>query len=141
VPPLYGPASPDRVPPRGSELFDAPGLDAPPPVGAHGGEHPPIVSHEQKCAVVRLQRLLELLDRSQIEVVRRLVEHQQVGSAGLQQGEPGARALARGQLVDGVAHVVGSEAELREQRAHLVGRHLGDEGFECGGERLPPHEQ
>ncbi len=45
-------------------------------------------------AVEAVERLLELLDRRQVEVVGRLVEHQQVHPAGLQQGERGAGALA-----------------------------------------------
>ena len=46
-------------------------------------------------AVVGRERGLELLDRLQVEVVRRLVEHEQVDAARLQLGELRAGALAR----------------------------------------------
>ena len=52
------------------------------------------MSDEEDGAVERLERLLELLDRGQVEVVGRLVEHQQVDAAGLQQGQRRPRALA-----------------------------------------------
>ena len=52
------------------------------PVGTHLVEQPPVVADEQQRPVVRPERLLELLDRGQVEVVGRLVEHQAVGRAG-----------------------------------------------------------
>ena len=49
---------------------------------------------EQHRAGVVGKRLLELLDRLEVEVVRRLVEDEAVDAAGLQQREHGAAALA-----------------------------------------------
>ena len=63
--------------------------------GPHRGEHAAVVGHQQDRAVEAVQRRLQLLDRGQVEVVGRLVEHQQVDLAGLQQRERGAGALAR----------------------------------------------
>ena len=65
--------------------------------GLHVGEHPAVVRHEQHRAAERVERLLELFDRRQVEVVGRLVEDQEVDLAGLEQGERGARALAGGE--------------------------------------------
>ena len=49
---------------------------------------------DDEAARERLERRLELLDRLEVEVVRRLVEHEAVDAAGGEQREPGARALA-----------------------------------------------
>lgn len=43
-------------------------------------QHPPVVGHQQQGPVVALQRLLELLDGGQVEMVRRLVEDEDVGA-------------------------------------------------------------
>ena len=49
---------------------------------------------EEQRAVEGGQRLLELLDGGQVEVVGGLVEHEAVHALGREQGEHGARALA-----------------------------------------------
>ena len=78
--------------------------------------------HQQQGTVIGFERLLELLDRGEVEVVRRLVEHQHVGAACLQQREAGAGSLTGRELVDRAFDVVGAQPELREQGAHLGGR-------------------
>ena len=50
--------------------------------------------HEQDGARVVRERDFELLDRLDVEVVRRLVEHQHVHAARLEQRERCARPLA-----------------------------------------------
>ena len=50
---------------------------------------------EDERAVERAQRPLELLDRGQVEVVRRLVEHEAACPARRLERELGPRALAR----------------------------------------------
>ena len=77
--------------------------------------------HEQHRAVVAGERALELLDRLDVEVVRRLVEDEAVDAARGEQREHGARALARRQRRRRAQDVVCAEAELREQRARLLG--------------------
>ena len=52
---------------------------------------------EEQRALVRGEGLFELLDRGQVEMVRRLVEHEAVDAAGHEQREHGPRALARRQ--------------------------------------------
>ena len=76
---------------------------------------------EQQRAVVGVERGLELLDRRQVEVVRRLVEHEPVRAGGHQQREARARALARGEAC-GAARATASalEPELGQQRARLL---------------------
>ena len=64
-------------------------------VGREGLQEPAVVRHEQDGAVVAAERALELLDRLDVEVVRRLVEDEAVDAAGGQQCETGAGALAR----------------------------------------------
>src|SRR6185436_5829102 len=60
---------------------------------------------------------LELLDRLDVEVVRRLVEDEGVDAAGGEEREAGARALARRERHGRAQDVLGAKAELREQRA------------------------
>ena len=54
-----------------------------------------VVGDEQHRAAERVERRLELLDRRQVEVVGRLVEHEAVGAVRHQQREHGAGPLAR----------------------------------------------
>ena len=56
-------------------------------------EERPVVRHQQHRARERVERLFELLDRGQVEMVRRLVEHDEVRPVGHQQRERGAGAL------------------------------------------------
>src|SRR5450759_1520726 len=65
-----------------------------PPAGRHCVEHPAIVSDEQQRARKGLERRFQLLDRGQVEVVRGLVQYQEVDSARLQQREGGPRSLS-----------------------------------------------
>ena len=60
----------------------------------HRLEQPPVVGHEQQRALVAVERLLELLDGGQVEVVGGLVEHEAVHARADQQREHGAGALA-----------------------------------------------
>ena len=68
-------------------------LDHPAAGGAHALQHPAVVRDQQQGALVPVQRRLQLLDRGQIQVVRRLVEHQQVDAARLEQGQRGVNLL------------------------------------------------
>jgi hypothetical protein len=60
-----------------------------------------VVAHQQQRARVRLQRLLQELERFDIEVVGRLVEHEQVGGPGEQPREQQAIALAAESVATG----------------------------------------
>ena len=71
-------------------------------------------------AVEAVQRRLELLDRLEVEVVGRLVEHQAVDALGHELGEQGAGALARREVGARPVDVVGAEPELGQQRAGLA---------------------
>src|SRR5579863_2030139 len=57
--------------------------------GADRLEQPPVVGHEEERALPGVEGPLELLDGGQVEMVRRLVEHEAIGSAGDQEGELG----------------------------------------------------
>ena len=74
----------------------------------------------------RVEGDLQLFDRRQVEVVGRLVEHEQVDLAGHQHGERRPRPLARRQRRRWSQDVVGDEAELGEQRAGVAGVETGD---------------
>ena len=68
------------------------------------------------------ERGLELLDGLEVEVVRRLVEDEEVHRPRLELREMGARPLAGREARAGTADVIGAEPELREQRPRLLGR-------------------
>ncbi len=82
----------------------------------------PIVSNSRRSCVaitnvpfVVGQRALELLDRGQIQMVRGLVQEQQVGSPRGEHRQGGPGAFAGRKLGRGPLHVVGSQLELRQQ--------------------------
>jgi hypothetical protein len=52
------------------------------------------VRDQHDGALVAGERELELLDRLEVEVVRRLVEHERVDAAGREQRDRGSAALA-----------------------------------------------
>ena len=56
--------------------------DLDPSVDADRLEQPPVVGDEDDRALERVQRLLELLDGGQVEMVGRLVEHEAVDARG-----------------------------------------------------------
>src|SRR5436305_14391617 len=69
--------------PRRSQLGDAALRHDQPPRDVHSVKHAAIMRNQQQRAGIRIQRGLKLLDRRQIEVVGRLIEHQQVDPACL----------------------------------------------------------
>ena len=74
---------------------------------------------EKQRPVERAQRPLELLDRRQVEVVRRLVEHEAPRSARRLERKLGPRPLARREAPGRPQDVVGVEVELGEERARI----------------------
>src|SRR5215208_277731 len=88
----------------------------------HGFEEAAVVAHDDQRPFVGLERTLELIDRGEVEVVRRLVEHEQVHAAGCHERDARTRSLARRQRGGRAEHVIRTEAELREQRPRLLGR-------------------
>ena len=75
---------------------------------------------EQHRAGERLERLLERLAALEVEVVRRLVEHEEVRAGGDEQRERQAPALAAGQRRHRpLVHVPAGEEEAAEERLGL----------------------
>ena len=110
-------ATPDV--PRAGEVDRLPALDL-----EHGGRHrfeePAIVGDEDHRRVERLQHLLEPLERLDVEVVRRLVEQQQVGLRGERASERGAGQLAAGERLQRTVEVILREAEPADDRRGAV---------------------
>ena len=75
--------------------------------------------HEDERPVVDAESPLELLDRRQVEVVRRLVEDEAANATSRLHGELGARPLARREAARRPEHVGRVQIELREERARL----------------------
>ena len=79
--------------------------------GRHRLEEPAVVRDEDHGGVERLQHLLEPLERLDVEVVRRLVEQQQVGLRGERARERRARQLAARERRERPVEVGVGEAE------------------------------
>src|SRR5262245_63542839 len=65
------------------------------------------------------ERGLDALARGDVEVVRRLVEHEQVRARDEELRERHPYALAFAQLADAPEDAVAAEEEAREQRPHV----------------------
>ena len=91
--------------------------DLDPSIDTDGVEQSAVVRDEDDRALEGFEGLLELLDRGEVEVVRRLVEHQAVHAASHQQGEHGPCAFTRRQRRRRATDVIGTKSELGEQRA------------------------
>ena len=82
---------------------------------AHAGVHErAVVADEEHRAVVALQEGLEPLDALEVEVVGRLVEHEQVGVAQQELREADAHLPAAGEVLGGFVEVLYREAETRK---------------------------
>ena len=78
----------------------------------HGLEEPAVVGDEDHCRVDRLQLALEPFEAGDVEVVRRLVEQEEVGVAAEGAGERGARQLAAGEGGEWAVEVGRREPEV-----------------------------
>ena len=88
--------------------------------GRDGLQEPAVVGDEDDRRVERLQLLLEPLEVLDVEVVRRLVEEQQVGIAGQGACERGARQLSAGERRELPIEVVLGETEAAERRRRPI---------------------
>ena len=77
---------------------------------------------EHDRALVAGEGELELLDRLEVEVVRRLVEDEAVDPPRREEREDGPRPLARRERAGRPQDVPGAELELREQRPRALRR-------------------
>ena len=79
-------------------------------------EEPAIVRDEQHGAVEAVELVLEPLERAQVEVVRRLVEQQQVGVRRERARERGARQLAARERLERALELLVDEPEPAQDR-------------------------
>ncbi len=89
------------------------------------------MGHEDDGRVEVEQRLLEPLQRLDVEVVGRLVEQQQVGLGGERAGQRGARELAAGERPQRAVEVVVDEAEAVDDRARPLAPAVAADGLEA----------
>ncbi len=68
-----------------------------------------------------LERRFELLDRLQVEVIRRLVQNERVDTACGEERERRPASLAGGERASWPADVIRAERELGEERARRTG--------------------
>ena len=85
-------------------------------VGRDAVEEPAVMADDHRAAREALERVLERAQRVDVEVVRGLVEQQQVGAAAQQLGEVEAVALAAGEILDALLLVAAAEVEARDVR-------------------------
>ncbi len=105
--------------PRAGEVEAASALDLE-HRGRHRLEEPAVVGDEHDGRVDRRQLALEPLEALDVEVVRRLVEQQQVGVAGERAAERGARQLAARERRELAVEVVIAKAEPAQNRRGTV---------------------
>src|SRR5690606_33071707 len=133
------PGSPRTVG-RDQRLGQPPGRHLPATVRPDALQHPTVVRDEQDRAVEGLDGLLELNDRRQVEMVRRLVEDEQIGPPGLEQGQSRAGAFAGGEGRGRPERLLPTESELGQQRPHLRLRPAREETPERLGDRVVARE-
>ena len=88
--------------------------------GRHRLEEPAVVRDEDHRGVEREQLALEPLEAGHVEVVRRLVQQQQVGVAAERPRQGGARQLAAGERAQLPVEVLVGEAEAAQDRGRVV---------------------
>ncbi len=90
-----------------------------------------VVGDEQHDAVVIHKEALEPLDALEVEVVRGLVEHEQVRSAQQQLGERDAHLPAAGKVLGGLIEVLDGKTEAREDLARSALELVAAEALEA----------
>ncbi len=107
-------------------LCHGPGKNVPRPASIsdrrrrHGLEEPAVVRDEDHGGVERVELALEPLEVRDVEVVRRLVEEEQVGVAAERARERGARQLAAGERPQRTVEIVVREAEPAQDGRGVV---------------------
>ena len=94
-----------------------------------------VVRHEHERARELEQALLEHLERGDVEVVRGLVEQQQVGRLEDEPGEHRARLLAAGEPAHGRLELLGAEQEALRPAGDVDGAAPEDHGVAVRAER------
>ena len=70
---------------------------------------------EDDRALVAFERRLELFDRLEVKMIRRLVEHEPVRALSREQSKPGSRPLPRREGGRRAQDVIGTQRELGQQ--------------------------
>jgi hypothetical protein len=117
--------------PRALEEAAAPGLDLE-HRGADGLQEPAVVGDEDDRRVELLQGLLEPLERLDVEVVRRLVEQQEVRAGRERAGEAGAGELAAGERLEVAVEVGVGEAEAVDDGVRALAPRVAADGLVLG---------
>ena len=99
---------------RAFEIFDSLIIEVP-DSGRDLFKQVVIVSHEDERAVILLQRDVKGVDGFEVEVVRRLVEHQHVRLLQHELAEEKARRLASGKGFRRLGALIPQEQHLAEQ--------------------------
>jgi hypothetical protein len=95
-------------------------------------QEPAVVSDHRDGGVEADERLLEPLERLDVEVVRGLVEEQQVGLGRERAGQRATRELAAGEGRQRAVEVRVGEAEAVQHRPSALAPAIAADGFEAG---------
>ena len=76
------------------------------------------MAYEKYAAVVARDRVFQRLDRFHVQVIRRLVENEKIGSAEHQHRESESRPLASRETIRASLHLVAREVESSEVTLH-----------------------
>ena len=102
-------------------------------------EEPPVVRDDDHRGVDRLQLALEPFQARDVEVVRRLVEEQQVGISAECPGQRGARELSAGEAGERPFEVGRGEAEVPRHRVQALAPGVTSGVLQAGLRlRVPP---
>ena len=113
--PLGADFFPLRKPAR--EFGNVPLVEHPHP-GCQSAEQLAVVAHEDHGSLVPFDRVLERLDRLDVEVVGRLVEHEQVGSREHEHGERHPGPLPAGERAGQALRLVPGKPESAKVALH-----------------------
>ena len=102
----------------------------------HVVEKRPVVAHEQQRAGVGLQRGFEEVERFDVEIVRRLVQHEEVRGPREEPGEQQAIALAARQRPDGRVGPLRRKQEVPEIGQHVLAPARGLHPLRAGADRF-----
>ena len=77
------------------------------------------MAHEQKRALVASQHALQRFQTEDVQMVRRLVQDQEIRVRNQQRRKARLGAFAAGQDLHGLEHVVRADVQVRKHRAHV----------------------
>ena len=99
-------------------------------------EKGPVVAHQQQGALIALQRVFEQLERLDVKIVGRFVEHQQIGRPGKEPGQQQAVAFATREHAHRRLRATRRKQEIAEIAHDMLALATDLHPFGAGADRL-----